>query len=224
MKSNIQNQKDTIDQIDSAIESSVASLDIEFDEELRALYEGLTGSFNQLCESWKIWDVTSSHFQDRVRTRSAASTLISKKVVRFSHKPIDDIRANITPIYFNNANGADLYFYPNFLIVYSSKRKFAILGLDEIRVEFSPVRFVETDLVPRDSKVIDRTWVKVNKNGTPDRRFKDNREIPIVQYGSIALKSPNGLNEEYMFSNFESAEDFCRRFLEYQKVLAQLNK
>ncbi|MGH9363798.1 MAG: hypothetical protein ACRD1B_00840, partial [Thermoanaerobaculia bacterium] len=35
----------------------------------------------------------------------------------------------------------------------------------------------------------------VNKKGRPDRRFKDNREIPICAYEQIQLSSTTGLNE-----------------------------
>lgn len=38
------------------------------------------------------------------------------------------------------------------------------------------VRFIEEEALPKDAKVISKTWKYVNKNGSPDRRFKDNRE------------------------------------------------
>lgn len=142
--------------------------------------------------------------------------------MRLDVKEIPDIKANFNPLYFQNGNGADIYFYPNFIIVYSSKEKFAIIGLNELRLTFTPVRFIETGNVPADSKIIDRTWAKVNKNGTPDKRFKDNYEIPIVRYGNIALKTSTGLNEEYEFSNYEFSEDFADAFLSYQNTIKAL--
>lgn len=41
----------------------------------------------------------------------------------------------------------------------------------------------------------------VNKSGGPDRRFKNNRELPICLYGEIELRSESGLNTVLMFSN-----------------------
>jgi hypothetical protein len=55
--------------------------------------------------------------------------------------------------------------------------------------------------IPADSPVVGHTWWKANKDGSPDRRFKGNFRIPIVQYGMLTLKSPTGLNEAYLISN-----------------------
>lgn len=222
IKEDISNQKEAIDQIQEQIEKSAVELDFEFDDDLLRGYINVLESFKKLCSSNKIWDVTSAYDQDRVITRSAASVIVSKKEVRLDLKEIPDIKANFNPLYFQNGNGADIYFYPNFVIVYSSKEKFAIIGLNELRLTFTSVRFVETGIVPTDSKIIDRTWAKVNKNGTPDKRFKDNYEIPIVRYGNIALQTSTGLNEEYEFSNYEFAEAFSSAFLNYQNTIKAL--
>lgn len=221
-KEDISNQKEVINQIQEQIENSAVELDFEFEDDLLIDYTTVLESFNKLCTSIKIWDVTSAYNQDRVITRSAASIVVSKKEVRFGLKEIPDIKANFNPLYFQNGNGADIYFYPNFIIVYASKEKFAIIGLNELQLTFSTTRFIETGTVPADSKIIDRTWAKVNKNGTPDKRFKDNYEIPIVRYGNIALKTSTGLNEEYEFSNYEFAEAFADAFLGFQNTIKAL--
>ena len=56
-------------------------------------------------------------------------------------------------------------------------------------------RFIESDTVPHDAKVVDRTWRFVNKNGDPDRRFNNNHEIPVCLYGELALGTETGLTE-----------------------------
>lgn len=62
-------------------------------------------------------------------------------------------------------------------------------------------RFIEEEAVPKDAEVVGRTWKYVNKSGGPDRRFKNNRELPICLYGEIELRSESGLNTVLMFSN-----------------------
>lgn len=224
IKADMAAQKETIAQIEQEIENSVAKLDFKFENEFMGEYDSVMDSFKKLCTSNKTWDITASHYQDRIATRSAASTVINKKDVHFATREIADIQANVVPLYFQNANGADLYFYPNFVIVFSSREKFAVIGLEEVEFDFFPVRFIETDKVPRDTKVVDRTWAKVNKNGSPDRRFKENYEIPIVQYGGIALKTSTGLYEEYMFSNYEYTERFGKNFLRFQNIIQNLKQ
>ncbi len=58
-----------------------------------------------------------------------------------------------------------------------------------------PIQSIETEGVPSDSKIVGRTWKYVNKKGGPDKRFKDNRELPIALYQAVHLNSQTGLNE-----------------------------
>jgi Protein of unknown function (DUF4236) len=223
IKDNIQsdliNKKDVAQKVKKQIENCYVGLDIDFEPEIEQKYLRLVESFKKLCTSDKIWDVVSAHAQDRVIARSSASTIVSKREVRFGIKTIDDIKSKYEPLWFKNANGADLYFFPSFIVMYSSSKNFAIIGLDELEFYYSYVRFTETGIVPRDSKIIDKTWAKVNKNGTADKRFKDNYQIPIVRYGEIALRTNTGLHEVYQLSNYEYSTEFGYSFIDYQSTI-----
>lgn len=227
IKADIISQKNAIQQLQEQIENCYVGLEIDFDTEILQKYEQVVATFKKLITSQKIWDVTSAHSEDTRVTRSAAGTLVQKKEVKFGIKSIPDIKTKFEALWFNNANGADLYVYPNFIVMYSSKTKFAIIGLDEIDFSQSYIRFIETGTVPRDTKIIDKTWFKVNKNGSPDKRFKGNYQIPVVKYGELVLRTKTGLNEEYQFSNYEFTEEFGKAFEQYRKTikgLKQLNE
>jgi hypothetical protein len=60
----------------------------------------------------------------------------------------------------------------------------------------------------------------VIKNGSPDKRFKNNYQIPVVQYGRLHFSTRTGLNEEYQISNFEFTQEFGNAFQEY-KILCR---
>lgn len=50
-------------------------------------------------------------------------------------------------------------------------------------IESMESRFIETETVPGDAKVIDHTWNHPNKKGGgPDRRFSNNYQIPVCLY------------------------------------------
>jgi hypothetical protein len=66
--------------------------------------------------------------------------------------------------------------------------------------------------VPSDAKVVGHTWFKANKDGSPDRRFANNYQIPIVAYAFLTLKSEGGLWEEFHFSNPERLVQFLKAF------------
>ncbi|MCG2611815.1 DUF4236 domain-containing protein [Flavobacterium sp. SM15] len=223
IKTDIASKKEAIKQIEEQIDNCYVGLEIEFDNEIKVQYDKIVATFRNLITSHKIWDVTSAHAHDRKTTRSAASTVVNKRDVKFGMKSIPDIRSRFEALYFNNANGADLYIYPNFIVMYSSRSKFAVIGFDEIDFSHSYCRFIESGPIPRDTKVIDKTWFKVNKNGSPDKRFKGNYQIPVVKYGVITLRTKTGLNEEYQFSNYEFTEEFGRAFNEYQETIKGLS-
>jgi hypothetical protein len=71
------------------------------------------------------------------------------------------------------------------------------------------MRFIESESVPRDAKVVDKTWKYVNKSGGPDQRFKDNKELPVCLYEEISLTSPTGLNEVLQISQCGVGESFA---------------
>lgn len=73
------------------------------------------------------------------------------------------------------------------------------------------MRTVIEDKVPRDAKIVDYTWKYVNKDGSPDKRFKDNRKLPICLYGSIHLLSGEGLDIELRCSNPEITFEFAKQ-------------
>ncbi|MCK5039365.1 MAG: DUF4236 domain-containing protein [Candidatus Aenigmarchaeota archaeon] len=222
-KSNIQKQKNAIIELEEQKNNSYVKLDVEFDKEFRTKYEAAYEAFKKLTTSQKIWDITRAEEQDRIATRSAASTAILRTEIQFDFKDLDDIKYQNKALYLKNANGADLYFYPNFIVM-QGKNDFGVIGLNELEFNFSETNFVEQDKVPDDTKIIDKTWLKVNKNGTPDKRFKGNHEIPIVRYGTITISTSTGVNEEYQFSNYEASEQFSDEFSIYKDIIKKAGK
>ncbi len=99
-----------------------------------------------------------------------------------------------------------LYLFPDRVLVYESGKVGAV-GYDQLRVAVAQTKFVESS-VPSDARVVDRTWQYVNKKGGPDRRFANNRELPICLYDEVHLTSGTGLNEIIQLSRCGIADDF----------------
>jgi hypothetical protein len=227
IKKNIQDQisskTEAIAQIEDEIGKSYINLDIEFDDAIYDRFRKLVTTFNLLAKSNKKWDVINSKSENVRVTRSAASTIVKRNEIIISNKGIEDLRTSLDVLYFQNSNGADIFFYPAFIVMFESITKLAIIGYDELDFIPSPVQYLERSTIPSDSVVIGKTWSKVNKDGTPDKRFKDNFEIPIVRYGQLNLRTDSGLNEEYLFSNYELFNEFALAFNDYQENLKKLN-
>ena len=102
----------------------------------------------------------------------------------------------------------------------ATRSDFALVDLKELDVGFALTQFTETDPVPSDAKMVRKVWAKSNKNGTRDRRFKDNRELPVMLYGDLNLRSTGGLRESFLFSRPEACEAFVRAINDLKRILA----
>ena len=92
-----------------------------------------------------------------------------------------------------------LCLFPDRLLVFD-KEGVGAVSYAALEVETAPTRFIESESVPSDATVVGQTWRYVNKSGGPDKRFKDNRQIPICAYEEVTLKSATGLNEAFQLS------------------------
>jgi hypothetical protein len=86
-----------------------------------------------------------------------------------------------------------MFLFPDRVLVYESGKVGAI-GYDQLQISVSQTQFVE-DSAPRDARVVGQTWRYVNKGGGPDRRFANNRTLPICLYDELHFTSASGLNE-----------------------------
>jgi hypothetical protein len=205
--------------LEGQLQNTFVNVDIHFDNNFKEMYQSLITSYQSLLSTEKIWDITATFEQDTRTTRSSASTLVKRVPVHFKFDGISIIQSSYEAFHFENKNGGDLYIYLAFLISTTDKRQFNLIDIKDIRLACVAQRFLEEDKIPSDSRVIGKTWNKVNKDGTPDRRFSGNYEIPIVEYGEITLLSSTGLNETYSFSSLPKAKAFADSFNKYKSLL-----
>jgi hypothetical protein len=81
----------------------------------------------------------------------------------------------------------------------------------------STTRFIESDRVPHDAAQVGQTWQYANVGGGPDRRFKNNRQIPIMNYAELAV-SGNGLRLVWQISNVAATAAFRRQITDLASV------
>jgi hypothetical protein len=103
------------------------------------------------------------------------------------------LRTNV-PVPSIRLGTVSLYFLPDRLLVYAGSNVGAVAYRD-LKIEVRDQRFIEEGMssVPSDAQVVDTTWRYVNKDGSPDRRFNNNTQLPIVLYEEIAFSSDSGL-------------------------------
>ncbi|MFQ3576150.1 MAG: DUF4236 domain-containing protein [Cytophagales bacterium] len=218
-KENRSQTKEYLADLKNQLENCYVNIDMQLDPKIEERFSQLLEDYKQVISSEKIWDITSSISIDQKSTRSAASASVTRKQVKFGFRNIDIVKSEYNALHFENANGGDLYIYPAFIAIVDSKKKFGLVDIRELNFDFHGQRFLEEEKVPKDSQVVGQTWAKVNKNGTPDKRFKDNYQIPICLYGEFSLTSKTGLNEAYSISSYEKAEKFARSMEEFKMTI-----
>jgi len=164
----------------------------------------------------KIWDLTSRQNTDQLRQRTIATESLERKLVSLrQQKSLDFIKSDVDNLYLPNLNGADLYIYPTFIVLFKSYKQFGIHDLSKVNVSLVASSFQEEHGVPKDTEIVGQTYKFTNKNGQPDKRYKNNYKIPIVRYGDMRLRSESGINDRYQFSNFDKFAEFAKSFATY---------
>jgi hypothetical protein len=190
-----------------ALEKTVV-LFYDFDSEMEAAYGQLHNAANQLSNCAAAWHIEASGKVYDRKYHAGASDLVRRKTTFIQKAEPPYVKTNIETIAVG-AGRQTLYFFPDRVLVFDSNGVGAV-SYPELRVDFGAARFIESDSVPRDAEVVDRTWKYVNKSGGPDRRFKDNKELPVCRYEEITLSSQSGLNEVLQLSRCGSGSDFAK--------------
>lgn len=160
----------------------------------------------QLAASAGKWKIDASGTVLNRKYHAGASNVVQRKPLQMGVGRFWKVRCNLDVPYIVAGTSA-LYFCPDRLFVITG-RKVAAVRYADLDMSDGLTQFIEEDFVPTDAVRIGRTWRYVNKSGGPDRRFKDNRELPIVRYEELSLTSASGLNELFQFSKPGAAAAF----------------
>jgi len=117
-----------------------------------------------------------------------------------------------TLLYEDQGRARNLYLLPDRLLIYDSSGIGAVPYTD-LQAQSGKTRFIETEQVPADSAQVGTTWRYVAVNGGPDRRFNNNRQLPIMLYGELKLSSGSGLNEQFQCSVPEAVAELSSAIL-----------
>lgn len=177
-------------------ERCTVELQYEMDEHLQQVYKLFKQHFETFAGSTKIWQYLTKQQTYDLKRNAGAGQLINRIPVRgvFRHlPPLPHFVTNISIPCIRLSN-LDLYFLPERLLI-KRGANFAAVFYKNLHLDGFSSRFIEDESVPRDAQVIDYTWRYVNKHGGPDRRFNDNRQIPICAYSQYTLTSDTGIYE-----------------------------
>lgn len=179
-------------------------IEYEFDEAEQAKWNKLSAAWREVAACQSLQEIITTARAKNTRSNAGIERSVDTAKVTAGGKLPWYLRTNIKPVVFNLQN-CRIAIMPDRLLVFS-KKKLGALDYSDVKFEITAVGFLETDPIPNDSEVIKHVWAYANNDGSPDRRYANNRQYPVMKYGKIHISSPSGLNVQFMCSN-ENASD-----------------
>jgi hypothetical protein len=190
-------------------EGHTDEINFSLDQESAGQFRARQQALSVLASCARIWVVNTSAANADAKRNAGAYTLISRGLAAVGNLPTKGFKCSL-PITSMRANNIVLHFLPDQILIYTGR--YGSISYAQLFIEVRSTRFSETEPIPSDSRRVDTTWQYVNKGGGPDRRFNNNRQIPVLEYGEVTFRSATGLRMILQTSNSDKAKAFAEQF------------
>lgn len=182
------------------------NLEYDFDAEKEEEHDRRVGAWIILAEGAKEWQVLTETYNSNTKVHAGAGRSLNRVPCTIKKTSPYYLKTNVDLIQIKLKKETLLILPDKVFIIRGTK--VGAVNYDDLQIQVSSINFVESEPVPKDAQVIGQTWQFVNKNGTPDKRYKNNRQLPICLYGVVKLRSASGINVEMHVSNIQKSRDF----------------
>lgn len=178
----------------------------ELEPEMGARLKRIQGALRTLAHSDRLQERRQTFYTNDLKRNAGAGQVADLRYVAMKKAPPELVATNVD-VWSIQALGLCLYFFPDQIIVRYSGI-YSAISYNDFNVDLQLINFVEESGVPTDTEVIGTTWRYQNVDGSPDRRFSNNRQLPIVKYAELRLHSPSKLEMVLQCSNVKYAKYF----------------
>lgn len=199
--------------VDKKRKTTVLIYDI--DEHTEREIQSFYNAFDELASCSASWHVSSQASVHNKKYHAGANQVVNRTAIRINYKLPKYLKTNVK-VPAIPVGRQTIYFFPDRILIYD-KKYVGGLAYDSFSVIQKNQRFIESGIVPHDSIVVDRTWQYVNKSGGPDKRFANNRQLPILLYSEVLFTSSSGLNELIQFSKQTAGIELINKFEQYKR-------
>ena len=179
--------------------NAVIDLEYTFEDDQAAAVAERMNPLIKIANSTKLWWISQTSKVIDKKYSGGASSSVKRQDCKASTKVPFPFTSNTTAVAFKSGKETLLFLPDKLFIIQGSK--IGALNYSDVTTSVHGQRFIESEAVPRDAQIVDYTWQYVNKSGGPDKRFQNNRKLPICLYGEMEIRSTNGVNTDIMFSN-----------------------
>lgn len=175
-----------------------------FDEYGNRQTELINNVIAKLKSNSIIWQINNVYVNQNTKVHAGAERSLSTGTVVIRRKTPKFLNTNV-PVHEVKLAKEKIYVFPDKLMIVKGN-KIGSIHMDDLDIMLANTRFI-TNFAPKDARVVGHTWQYVNKNGGPDKRFKNNIQLPICDVGSMSFKAPQGLDILLYLSNVYTVQD-----------------
>jgi Protein of unknown function (DUF4236) len=192
------------------------------DEEAGKRYQAVHDAFDVLAKCGGRWHIDAQGKAGDPKYHAGANTLMRRTTSTLRTTPPSIVKTNIA-VPAIPAGRNTMYFFPDRLLIFGPSNVGAV-PYDALKIDVASTRFIESGSVPSDATVVGQTWKYVNKNGGPDKRFKNNRQLPIALYEELRFSSASGVNEIVQVSTAGAGKPFADSLTQLKTTPAVLSQ
>lgn len=193
-----------------------AVLHYDLDPQSTIAFDKLRASFQRLLECERAWNVDGAAANIDKKRHGGVEAILKRSDGQPRVTLPPRVRCNLE-VPALKASRRCLYFFPDHVLVYDSSGVGHVSYM-KLSVDPRPIPFTEEGFVPIDSEQVTSIWEHVNKDGSPDMRFRNNRRLSVMLYGQLMLSSTSGMREIFQCSVPAAAATFAAALKELRKV------
>jgi hypothetical protein len=174
-----------------------------------SLHNSFIEYFNDIGTSEKIWQRLDVQSVPDGRYHGGAQALGSRKTLKWiltNHLPYRRFLTNvqIPSIAFENT---ELHFLPDRLLVKKDLTYGGVLYKNLLVQKFTQ-HWIEESAIPQDAHVSKYVWKYTNVDGSPDRRFTGNEQLPLCSYSGYTFTLDDSVTVTLLTSKIGALDRF----------------
>lgn len=187
-------------------------------DDWKSTYGQLLSAGRDLSNSpGKYFDIIEYDVQDlhTMKRNAGAARILERRDLQISNSIPSSPGLNFHALAFHEVS-REIYFLPDCVVVKTPSRAMTV-AYSDIDIRVDDTRYI-TPTVPSGVQPIDFTWQFVNRDGSPDRRFSNNFQIPIIAVTELDFIAKSGLQIHFAFTQKSAVESFVRAFSRLQTL------
>lgn len=196
------------------------SVNYDFDEYGSRCVSLMGNAMQAFASCNKAWQINTVTANSSLKTNAGASASVTRKQINFSKKSPFFLKTNAT-CYYAKLLHSKVFLLPDRMVI-KGEKGWGIIEYDDLTLRVENQVFIESQGVPKDAEVIGHTWQFVNKNGSSDKRYKNNRQLPKCRYGKVTVSAGKAMSAIFYLSNISKAKMFADSTSELAEKLSEL--